>query len=560
MLNFVRRWAKFILIPLLVIGVAVAGAVTGIWMDRSDFPSRIANLLEASVPAPEEQEVEWRDLPTHYHRLQVASFRVSRVAIYGGSLAEVGDNIVLASPHGHLNYLNSQNHLASLDIATPMNMAEVRASPLYEDVRFNAGALRTHDLLAIETGPGRYDLYASYDRFRGECIEFVVSRIPLSVNGGEITVTGEWEDAWVATPCLRLKNRGRLISDPPQAGGRMVRFSDDEILVALGDQKRDGVNDSESVSMDPSVDFGKIIVLNIRTGASRQLAIGLRNPQGLTIDRAGRIWETEHGPQGGDEINLIWPGANYGWPIVTYGTQYGSPPTRWPNDTHMGGHDGYTRPRFAFLPSIGISNLIAPDPDEFPYWSETLLVSAMRSQSLYVTRIDSDDIVYTEPVQLDFRLRDMISLRDGRIAILADGGTLLFVRNADRHADGQQGFTVTGLADLPAPEVDEVPRPDVSEAELGGAHFRARCASCHSVDGENEAGPPLNGIYGRDIASHDGFAYSRALTRLEGEWTPQRLAAFMRDPQSIAPGTTMPASDLSPEQAEQIALYLRQER
>ena len=142
----------------------------------------------------------------------------------------------------------------------------------------------------------------------------------------------------------------------------MVQSGDDTILVSVGDHQFDGFYDSRAVAMDPATDLGKLIELNIKTGVSRHFARGLRNPEGLTIARDGRIWESEHGPQGGDEINLMVEGRNYGWPIVTYGMAYGYPPKNWPFNPRPGGHDGYTRPRFAFVPAIAPTNMVAPDP------------------------------------------------------------------------------------------------------------------------------------------------------------------------------------------------------
>ena len=132
----------------------------------------------------------------------------------------------------------------------------------------------------------------------------------------------------------------------------MVRYGSDTILVSVGDHQFDGFYDSQAVAMDPASDLGKLVEVNIKTGASRHFAVGLRNPQGLAIAPDGRIWETEHGPQGGDEVNLMMEGRNYGWPIVTYGMAFGNPPKNWPANPKAGSHDGYTRPRYAFVPSI----------------------------------------------------------------------------------------------------------------------------------------------------------------------------------------------------------------
>lgn len=80
----------------------------------------------------------------------------------------------------------------------------------------------------------------------------------------------------------------------------------------------------------------------------------------------GTLWSTEHGPRGGDEINVLEEGEHYGWPMVTYGTRYGN--QDWPANPNQGRHLGYQAPVYAFVPSIGISNLIQIENELFPYW------------------------------------------------------------------------------------------------------------------------------------------------------------------------------------------------
>ncbi len=77
------------------------------------------------------------------------------------------------------------------------------------------------------------------------------------------------------------------------------------------------------------------------------------------------------------------------------------------------------------------------------------------------------------------------------------------------------------------------------ENEGGRYLFRSSCVSCHSLDGTPKAGPPLNGVVGRNIASIEGYAYTDALDKAGGRWTPSRLVAFIDDPHKVYPGTTM---------------------
>jgi aldose sugar dehydrogenase len=558
------RWRgtrmRSVLTALVLVSVALVGVASGIWLQRKGLPSRAISAVRRKLveAIPLTQVVTWRDVNTNLHVIQVATAKVSGVTIYGGSLAQVGSNILIASPHGQLSYLDARYQLHSLELRVPMNIEGLRKDPLYKQPLFNVAFFRTHALLAIRTGANGYDLYASFSRFAGKCFQFVVGKVSLEADEKMVRPTSGWRDVWIANPCVPLKDRGYLFVGV-QAGGRMVQSSDDTILVAVGDHQMDGFYDSRAVSMDPANDLGKLIELNIRTGATRHFAIGLRNPLGLTIARDGRIWETENGPQGGDEVNLMIEGRNYGWPIATYGMLYGYPPKNWPFNPRPGGHDGYTRPRFAFVPSVAPANIIAPDPREFPNWSDSLLMCSLRGNALYVLKTDGDDIVYAEPIPFDgYRLRDIVFMPDGRLAILADGGSLLLVRNAERHRDDTRNIEVSGLSSLPRPSLEEAPSPSTMTAqESGRAYFLGACANCHGVGGEVGIGPPLNGVIGRQVATIPSFGYSTALASRHDTWTESLIEKFITNPQSVAPGTRMPETGLGDTHAEAIAAYLK---
>ncbi|HUN58778.1 MAG TPA: PQQ-dependent sugar dehydrogenase [Candidatus Binataceae bacterium] len=554
---------KGILVVLALASVALLGVIVGMWLQRKDLPSRAISAVHRKLiqTIPLTQVVPWRDVNTNLHVIQVAIARISGVTIDGGSLAEVGGNILIASPHGQLSYLDARYQLHSLDLRVPMNIEGLRKDPLYKQPLFNVAFFRTHALLAIRTGANSYDLYASFNRFAGTCFEFVVGKVSLEVNDEIVRPTSSWSDVWTANPCVPLKDRGYLFVGI-QSGGRMVRRTDDTILVAVGDHQMDGFYDSRAVSMDPTNDLGKLIELNIKTGASRHFAVGLRNPLGLTIAPDGRIWETENGPQGGDEVNLMIEGRNYGWPIVTYGMVYGYPPKNWPFNPRPGRHDGYTRPRFAFVPSVAPTSIIAPDPREFPNWSDSLLMCSLRGNTLYVLKTDGDDIVYAEPIHFDgYRLRDIISMPDGRLAILADDGSLLLVRNAEMHRKDAQHIEVRGLSSLPPPSPEEAPSPSaMTTEERGHAYFLGACANCHGLAGEIGIGPPLNGVIGRRVAAVPDFGYSAALASRHDAWTESLMKRFITNPQSVAHGTRMPETGLGEVHAEAIAAYLKTTR
>jgi len=95
--------------------------------------------------------------------------------------------------------------------------------------------------------------------------------------------------------------------------------------VAVGDHEHDGANSPELYPQDDVSSYGKTILINLTDFSHQQFSKGHRNPQGLFIDSPDAIWETEHGPQGGDELKPREARCHYGWPSVSYGTQYARP-------------------------------------------------------------------------------------------------------------------------------------------------------------------------------------------------------------------------------------------
>jgi glucose/arabinose dehydrogenase len=139
-------------------------------------------------------------------------------------------------------------------------------------------------------------------------------------------------------------------------------------------------------------------------------SLGHRNPQGLTFDmRTSSLWATEHGPKGGDELNKIDSGRNYGWPLATHGINYDG--TIVSPDTER---TGMEPPRKHWSPSPGLSNLVMYEERAFPKWRHHLLVASLAHQQLKLIRLENERVV-DEVVLLDGlgRIRDVIVGPDG---------------------------------------------------------------------------------------------------------------------------------------------------
>jgi len=152
-------------------------------------------------------------------------------------------------------------------------------------------------------------------------------------------------------------------------------------------------------------------------------AYGIRSPQGLAIHPETReLWETEHGPQGGDELNRIEAGENYGWPVITYGVNYGS--SRRPIGDGLTEAPGLVQPVHFWVPSIAVSGLVIYDGDVFPEWQGSAFVGGLAGQQL--ARVDfADDGTTSVEVLLGEhgqRIRDVRQGPDGYLYLLTDVG------------------------------------------------------------------------------------------------------------------------------------------
>jgi glucose/arabinose dehydrogenase len=146
---------------------------------------------------------------------------------------------------------------------------------------------------------------------------------------------------------------------------------------------------------------------------------GHRNPQGLIVDASSQaIWMTEHGPKGGDELNRIEPGKNYGWPAITYGVDYSgaiiSPFTEAPN---------MEQPVTYWVPSIATSGLALYTSSAIPSLTGKLLIGGLKAKKVVAVDVSGDNAVLSEPFpNLEGRVRDVRALSDGSVAVIDEAG------------------------------------------------------------------------------------------------------------------------------------------
>ncbi len=148
---------------------------------------------------------------------------------------------------------------------------------------------------------------------------------------------------------------------------------------------------------------------------------GQRNPQGLALNPwSGTIWENEHGPRGGDEINIVERGKNYGWPLATHGINYSLTPI--PRRPKARRRKGTVAPHHVWEKSPGISGMAFYDSDRFKAWQHNVFIGALASQELIRLQFEGDKVIHEERLLggLKARIRDVRQGPDGFLYVLTD--------------------------------------------------------------------------------------------------------------------------------------------
>jgi glucose/arabinose dehydrogenase len=233
------------------------------------------------------------------------------------------------------------------------------------------------------------------------------------------------------SPALAAKNFSA------KQGGRIVFGRDGSIFMTMGDRDAN-VQADYAAAYAQKLDnhLGKVIHITsdglpaadnpfLKTpGALPEIwAYGLRDPQGMSFDpKTGLLWENEHGPRGGDELNIVRRGRNYGWPVITRGENYPGEPIG-----EGSAKAGMEQPVYYWDPVIAPSSQAHYQGKLFPQWKNSLFVGALRGVGIYRLEIKNNKVVAEEPLltELKTRIRDVRVGPDGAVYVLTEQKALL---------------------------------------------------------------------------------------------------------------------------------------
>jgi aldose sugar dehydrogenase len=279
-------------------------------------------------------------------------------------------------------------------------------------------------LLDVEVDPRfgeNQRIYISYSKFR-DSADVKLSTTAVQVARLDNYKLAEVRDIFVAKPWTTTRYH---------YGSRLEFDKKGALYITVGDRGQQ--DDHPQIMTD---DCGKIHRIYpdghiptdnpfFESATTRKtiFSYGHRNPQGLAIHPVtGDIWETEHGPQGGDELNLVQSGLNYGWPLVSYGTHYDDRPF-----TQLTEKEGIMNPKTYWIPSIAPCGLAFSTSDRYPSWKGCLLAGSLRFKYVELIRLDGQRVVDRTPILRQIgRVRCIATSPDGYIYVAVEEPGIIY--------------------------------------------------------------------------------------------------------------------------------------
>ena len=343
--------------------------------------------------------------------LSITSASIAKAVTGGGNsrgpaLAVMSDDTILLgggrSGGEILTWNKQKSALRSLGTFIPANR------------RVNDSRFAINDIAVLSESAASARLLISYPRLgtSRSCVEVAVDELAYDRKTQKVKFVANW---FISKPCVP-------ISAVQHTAGRFAVIDKSSVYVTIGD-----LGYSEIDNRSKRGDLGSLFKLTKKSAV--RVSQGHRNQQGIVVIDKKTVLTAEHGPRGGDEINVIKEGGDYGWPFVSYGQPYGSGDYVRPGVT--GSHAGYIEPIKYWAPSIAPTELVQLPAQGWGDWGRALVLGTLREEVLVFMKMN-EKFEIGESVQVDMgdRIRDLEVLSTGALLATTDSGKLITVVNS----------------------------------------------------------------------------------------------------------------------------------
>lgn len=497
-------------------------------------------------------------------RLLIKKVKLPGSTDHGGALSVSGKMLFLATNKGNIlpydleQYTLVENNLVDV----PMNLDGLYRSG-HPDRNFRIDWFRVNGLHSEVIDDHTYELFVSHNAYieDNDCITHNITKTRVSIERDSLRQVNKWETIFTASPCIDPEPEKIAAAKPYPghiSGGPMIEFDDNRLLVAVGDYNRHGIGGIEEWAMNPSNPYGKTILLDKKSGAWSVFSMGNRNISGLLKDNNGNIWSVENGPRGGDELNILKEGNNYGWPRVSYGLWYDHS-FELIGHHKAGTHPEFTTPVYSWVPSVAPRGLVKINSGKFDYWEDDFVMGTMTDNSLHRLRLDEDNrVMFDERIEIGHRIRDVQTLPDGKLVLITDDDFLIIIDDGGAVYEEINSEVKTRLNDLEKFEIFSAEKDSSSSSEFRMTSqqiFQNKCSSCHNLNPVNGIGPHLSNLFNRTIGEVEGYNSSQTLNSDTRTWNAKLLRSYLENPGKEFQGTRMQEVNLTSAQIDSLVNY-----
>jgi glucose/arabinose dehydrogenase len=356
--------------------------------------------------------------------LTIPSLHPAQSAVLGLTVTEVDTpQVKVLAPNGERGaalavmadgrlLLGGGGNGSSLFIYDPVKKSTTLAGRAIKATeRLNDSRFAITDIGILAESATKADLLISFPTYNRakDCVSVHLYRYTLNLASKISLTRGKlW---FKSNPCVP-------VSAVQHAAGRLAVIDKKSAYLTIGD-----LGYTEIDNVNRRGDLGSVFKVSATT--REKISTGHRNQQGILL--IGKdLYTSEHGPRGGDELNIIEKGVDYGWPAVTYGEPYSSGDYVRPKET--GNHDGYRKPLTYWVPSVAPTELVQLNGSQWGSWAGQIVMGTLREESLiFIELIDAKRVGERTIHPVNERIRDLEIGAQGEMIATTDSGKLLFI-------------------------------------------------------------------------------------------------------------------------------------